>query len=169
MENVNSELSMDKKELLLKDALEVCFILFKKNIEEQALKSFKNIVAPKVDDDFFVKEWYGFILSAIYYGFAKSAPAYMVLEFIRSIKYMLKTIHYSDDEILNFLDNQFQAYIALAIEDRLQQYPVEFFMRLTQKKLQDIEKKQVSILSGAMAMFVATCVDTFENYTYRVE
>ncbi len=160
---------MDKKELSLKEALEVCFILFQKNIEKQALEEFKIIVAPEIEEKNFLNEWYGFVLSAIYYGFAKSAPAYMVLEFIRSIKYMLQTIHYTEEEILSFLDNQFQTYIALAIEDKLQQYPAEFYLRLIQKKIEEIDKKQVAILSSAMAMFVATSVDTFEKYQYKIE
>ena len=159
----------DKKELSIKEALEACFILFQKNIESEALLQFKNVVAPSCEEELFSKEWQAFVLATIYYGFAKSAPAYMVLEFVRSVKYMLKTIQYSDEAILDFLDNQFQVYIGLAIEDTLQQYPAIFFERIEQKKLDQVDKKCVAVLSSAMAMLTATSVDTFEKYDYKIE
>lgn len=156
-----------KKELSTQNALEVCFIIFEKNCQKDALKVFQEkIYLADIPFEKFALEWYAFVFGAIYHGFSQYAPAFMVLEYVRSIKYFLKEYGYNDEEITEFLDNQFQAYIKLIIEENVKECPQLFYTRLLGKSVQDADKKSVVPLSGAMAMLVANCLDIFEKYEY---
>lgn len=156
-----------KKELSTQNALDVCFIIFEKNCQKDALKIFQEkVYLAGIPIEKFAKEWYAFVFGAIYHGFSQYAPAFMVLEYVRSIKYFLKEYGYSDEEITEFLDNQFQAYIKLIIEEKVKECPQLFYQRLLGKSVQEADKKSVVPLSGAMAMLVANCLDIFEKYEY---
>lgn len=159
-----------KKELSTQNALDVCFIIFEKNCQKDALKIFQEkVYLADISYEKFAKEWYAFVFGAIYHGFSQYAPAFMVLEYVRSIKYFLKEYGYSDEEITEFLDNQFQAYIKLIIEEKVKDCPQLFYKRLLGKSVQEANKKSVVPLSGAMAMLVANCLDIFEKYEYAKE
>lgn len=156
-----------KKELSTQDALEVCYIIFEKNCQKDALKTFQEkVYLADIAFNDFAKEWYAFVFGAIYHGFSQYAPAFMVLEYVRSIKYFLKEYGYAEDEITAFLDNQFQAYIRLIIEEKVKECPALFYKRLLDKNISEIDKRSVIPLSGAMAMLVANCLDIFEKYKY---
>lgn len=156
-----------KKELSTQQALDVCFIIFEKNCQKDALKTFQEkIYLAGIPFENFAREWYAFVFGAIYHGFSQYAPAFMVLEYVRSIKYFLKEYGCSDEEITEFLDNQFQAYIKLIIEEKVKECPQLFYTRLLGKSVQEADKKSVLPLSGAMAMLVANCLDIFEKYEY---
>ena len=159
-----------KKELSVQDALEVCYIIFEKNCQKDALKTFQEkIYLSDIPHAAFAKEWYAFVFGAIYHGFSQYAPAFMVLEYVRSIKYFLKEYGYAEGEITAFLDNQFQAYIQLIIEEKVKECPALFYKRLLDKNLSEADKKSVIPLSGAMAMLVANCLDIFEKYDYATD
>ena len=156
-----------KKELSTQNALDICFIIFEKNCQKDALKIFQEkAFLTEIDFEKFAREWYAFVFGAIYHGFSQYAPAFMVLEYVRSIKYFLKEYGYSDEEITAFLDNEFQAYIRLIIEDKVKECPILFYQRLLGKSVQEADKHSVVLLSGAMAMLVANCLDIFEKYDY---
>lgn len=158
-----------KRELSVQEAIEVCFIIFEKNCEAGALQAFqKQTFLSSVPFAEFAKEWHAFVFAAVYHGFSQYAPAYMVLEYVRSIKYFLKEYGYDEKETALFLDNQFQAYIRLIIEEKVKDCPELFCKRLLAKGLCEMEKRSVVLLSGAMAMLVANCLDIFENYTYSL-
>lgn len=156
-----------KKELSMQNALDVCFIIFEKNCQKDALRIFQEkIYLADIPFEKFAREWYAFVFGAIYHGFSQYAPAFMVLEYVRSIKYFLNEYGYNDAEITEFLDNQFQAYIQLIIEEKVKECPALFYRRLLNKSVQEADKKSVVPLSGAMAMLVANCLDIFEKYEY---
>ncbi len=156
-----------KKELLTQNALDVCFIIFEKNCQSEALKTFQEkVFLAGVPFEKFAREWYAFVFGAIYHGFSQYAPAFMVLEYVRSVKYFLKEYGYADEEITEFLDNEFQAYIRLIIEEKVKECPQLFYRRLLDKDIREADKQSVVPLSGAMAMLVANCLDIFEKYDY---
>lgn len=158
-----------KKKLDLRQALDVCFIVFEKNCGKDALLRFqKDIFMEEVSAEAFSDEWYAFVFAGIYYGFSQYAPAYMVLEYVRSIKYFLQETGYGEEKITAFLDTQFQAYIQCIIEERIKDCPALFYQRLLGKKIQEVNQKSAVILSGAMAMFAANCLDIFEQYEYSL-
>ncbi len=158
-----------KRELSVQEAIEVCFIIFEKNCAAGALQAFqKRAFLSSVPFAEFAKEWQAFVFAAVYHGFSQYAPAYMVLEYVRSIKYFLKEYGYDEEETILFLDNQFQAYIQLIIEEKVKDCPKLFYKRLLAKDLSEIGKRSAVLLSGAMAMLVANCLDIFENYTYSL-
>lgn len=80
----------------------------------------------------------------------------------------MKEYGYDEEETVLFLDNQFQAYIQLIIEEKVKDCPKLFYKRLLAKDLSEIGKRSAVLLSGAMAMLVANCLDIFENYTYSL-
>lgn len=167
----NSRQHVSKRKISLQQALEICFIVFEKNCSKEGLAAFQKNVIPEnfvkeIDGKTFSKEWYAFVFAGIYYAFSRYAPAYMVLEYVRSIKLFLQEIGLEQAEITEFLDNQFQAYIKLIIEENVKECPKIFYKRLLGKELQETDKKCVMVLSGAMAMFTAACLDIFEKYEY---
>lgn len=156
-----------KRKLSTQNALDVCFIIFEKNCKKDVLKIFQEkVFLADIPFEKFAREWYAFVFGAIYHGFSQYAPAFMVLEYVRSIKYFLKEYGYADEEITEFLDNQFQAYIQLIIEEKVKECPQLFYKRLLGITLQEADKNSVLPLSGAMAMLVANCLDIFEKYDY---
>lgn len=156
-----------KKKLSTLDAIDVCFIIFRDNCKPDVLKTFQEkVYLMDIPFEKFAKEWYAFVFGAIYHGFSQYAPIFMVLDYVRSIKYFLEEYGYSEKEIIDFLDNQFQAYIKLIIEEKVKECPQLFYKRLLGKTLQEVDKKSVVPLSGAMAMLVANCLDIFEKYEY---
>ena len=158
-----------KKTLSLQQALDACFILFEKNCGREALRRFQqDILLQEIPFEDFAKEWYAFVFAGIYHGFSRYAPAYMVLEYVRCIKYFLQEIGYAEDQVSVFLDMQFQAYIQCIIEERVKDCPALFYRRLLGKTVQEVNTKSAVILSGAMAMFVANTLDIFEKYDYAV-
>ena len=75
-----------KRELSVQEAIEVCFIIFEKNCAAGALQAFqKQAFLSSVPFAEFAKEWQAFVFAAVYHGFSQYAPAYMVLEYVRSI------------------------------------------------------------------------------------
>lgn len=159
-----------KQQLSLQQALQACFIIFEKNCGKEALIKFqKDAFLEHADRAQFFREWHAFVFAAVYYGFSRYAPAYMVLEYVRSIKYFLQEAGYEQAEITEFLDNQFQAYIKLIIEENVKECPKLFYRRLLGKDIQDADRRSVMVLSGAMAMLAATCLDIFEKYEYSID
>ncbi len=127
------------------------------NIEENGLK------VP--DEDFFYKEWYGFVHAAIVAGLMVHAPNSVLVDYLRSTTNLLKEHNIAKNEAKHFVDTHFAPYMEMLGKEEQQKCPSQFFNAIF--GIEDLTKlppRAVALVSATMAMLLSAVTDKLEQY-----
>lgn len=127
----------------------------------------------------FLWEWRAFVHAAIMHGLSKYAPAIVVVEYLRTVQNVLKNQYenYTEEMGKDFIDEPFNQYIQVVLEEKIQECPTLFFKRLFDIDIKNQEnplknEKYTNCLAGissTMAMLFAASEDSFEKFEYALE
>lgn len=168
-----------KRSLSIKESLQVAYIIFDKNTHPDSVlhvaehadllkEEYKQEKFSSVEEQF-LWEWRAFTFAAILHGLSEHAPAQTVVEFLRTIQQSLQVLGYNEEQALDFTDNPFQQYVNHILEKDPKACPTTFFKRYMNTAIENAPEQAVSIISGTMAMLLATSLDCFEKYNYTLD
>ena len=167
-----------KRKLSINEALEMATLVFSMNTEKvpalalaekAGILQADELAKDKELEEKFLWEWYAFVHASVSSALSVHGPAVLFVEYLRGTHQILENLGYSEESLAPFVDEALLAYSAPPLEGKEKKCPSIFFQRLFQKNIQDISTQTVALISGAMAMLLCACHDTFEKFEYYAE